>query len=292
MAHVESLHYYPLTGAQALSPPEVGLGAAGIRLDRLFMLFDRKTDPLAAENRVSQKQIKELASLAIAPRVTSTYPTFSITNKEHVTYLLAERDGTEPDTIINEFGDMVPAITMGYAKEFIGTLKKQASEDGRDTGSQEIDLTNIMLAQKHDSWLSAGYNDTLRRKVAPLHIVTMASVAELQRRHGRADFGYERFRPNVVINNVGEEPFSENYWAGGILNIAGIPIMIQRATQRCVVPGFDQTTGMNMKDVPKLYSHLDHVGGKPIFGVYGYPILNAAETEIIATGDRVQLEAA
>ncbi len=47
--------------------------------------------------------------------------------------------------------------------------------------------------------------------------------------------------------------------------------MVSRPTERCPVPGYDQRTGTNRKDVPKLYRELPKSDdNKPIVGVYLY----------------------
>lgn len=283
MAYVDSLHYYPLSGARPISPENFDVSAAGAVHDRLFVLYNSRINARDGENRVSQKQIRQLAQVSITPEVVFDEQVFSITAPGIDTLLLTDFDG-EPDTQVNEFGDIVPAFDTGSARLYLDPIVS-AYEESNDL------VGNIRLAQKHPLWFFVGFEEAKNRTVAPLHIVTSSSVEALQRLAKTSSFGAERFRPNIVVDTEGSVPFIENDWIGRTIYVGGVPVLLTRPTKRCPVPGYDQVTGENKKDIPKLYPGLEHVDGKPIFGVYGYPILDAGDVAEINIGDSIYLDA-
>lgn len=277
MAEVVSLNQFPVTGAQAQAKMSLLLNAAGPEGSRLFVLYDPTVDPEQAFNRVSQKEHNALA------RVTSKY----VTNYDGDKDLLVGFDGhgiglvcvnQEGERVtVNEWGDQVPAFDAGdrIAEQF----------------SEYLGGASVRLAQKSSAWIHQTPDDIQDRTNAPLHIVTTASVRELQARAGNTDFGAERFRPDMVVD-LGDEPFIENDLVGSVLRVGGALIAIRRATKRCPVPGVDQITGVNRKDVPKLYRSLAKSSSekpKPIFGVYGYPLIELGDVKLVCVGDEVSV---
>lgn len=272
MFEVESLHEYPLTGGRAVDVSTSTINAAGLTGSRLFVLYDTAVDPREAPNRVSQKQFPRLARV-VSQVAFGNRLLYSVEGDE-LTGLVKFDYARGADTWVNEFGDLTPAVDAGdeVASQFAAYL-------GHDT---------VRLAFKSASWRHPEAVEAADRAVAPLHIVTTASVAALQERAGSAEFGAERFRPDIIIDT--DEPFIENGWVGCTLNIGGVEIKILRPTKRCPVPGYDQTTGENKKDVPKLYRALDKADGKPVFGVYGYPQFNSRDYGLIKVGDPVRVQ--
>jgi uncharacterized protein YcbX len=70
----------------------------------------------------------------------------------------------------------------------------------------------------------------------PLHLLTTASLDELRRHNGGADFDRRRFRPNFLIRSDGEgSGFPEHGWGGRQLRIGGVSIKLEMPTVRCVM---------------------------------------------------------
>jgi uncharacterized protein YcbX len=70
--------------------------------------------------------------------------------------------------------------------------------------------------------------------VAPLHVVTTASLRQLTAWNGTSDWNVRRFRPNLVIETEpGLEGLVEQAWIGKRLFIAGAALDCVGATPRC-----------------------------------------------------------
>jgi uncharacterized protein len=71
--------------------------------------------------------------------------------------------------------------------------------------------------------------------LAPLHLVTSATLAGCATARPDLDFDVRRFRPNLVID-VGTEPFAEDGWAGRTIAIGEVELAITQPTVRCAMP--------------------------------------------------------
>jgi uncharacterized protein YcbX len=71
--------------------------------------------------------------------------------------------------------------------------------------------------------------------VAPLHLVTTAAQAELQRLNPAADADVRRFRPNLVID-CDDPGFPELDWVGKVLLVGNALLEIRARTLRCAMP--------------------------------------------------------
>lgn len=70
--------------------------------------------------------------------------------------------------------------------------------------------------------------------VAPLHVITEATLAELSRLSPGAGYDRRRYRPNLVLR-VPETGFVENAWVGEALRAGGVELPVILATMRCVM---------------------------------------------------------
>jgi uncharacterized protein YcbX len=72
--------------------------------------------------------------------------------------------------------------------------------------------------------------------VAPVHLLTTATLAEAVGRHPGLDWSVRRFRPNLVLD-VDAEPFVEDSWVGHRLAVGSEVILhINQPTVRCAMP--------------------------------------------------------
>lgn len=288
MAEISELNVFPLTGAQAVNHDVVDVSVAGISGDRTFLLYDSET-----RKRISQKQYPQLATVD-AWYFTEDHNVLGVSFPSGTDELATSKDRflevdarwTREDIEIDEFEQLTPSIDLG---------------DGpAERFSKFLGYGAVRLARKAPFWTQGfadvdknladwKFGDVADRKVAPIHIVTTSSVEALQGMLEGSDFGPERFRANIVIDSDAD-PFSENDWVGKKICIAGLSIHILRTTARCPVPGYDQVTGENKKDVPKAYRDLPKTANnKPIFGVYGAAFLKPTERGTIGVGDRIDL---
>jgi uncharacterized protein len=94
-----------------------------------------------------------------------------------------------------------------------------------------------------DEFLSARYGDQLRvaeesvvphHDAAPLHLLTTASLRWLQARLPDSVVDRRRFRPNILIDVVGNE-LVEDSWVGQRFRLGGTVVRIAERTERCVM---------------------------------------------------------
>lgn len=116
--------------------------------------------------------------------------------------------------------------------------------------------------------------------VAPVHLLTTASVREMQRRRPDSTWDVRRFRPTMVLEADGEG-FVEDDWVGATLRVGGSTLKVVAATGRCTMvtraqPGLprDVDVARSIKD--------EHDYN---LGVYA----EVVEPGVVRTGDEVTL---
>jgi uncharacterized protein YcbX len=80
--------------------------------------------------------------------------------------------------------------------------------------------------------------------LAPIHLLTTASLAELAGLQPASEFAVARFRPNFVIDDAGEG-FTENGWVGVDVHLGAATVNVLMPTMRCVM------TTMAQGDLPE-----------------------------------------
>ncbi len=268
---------YPLSGGPGTELNSGFLSSGGGLLhDRTWVAYDSSIDPTTAKNRLSIKRYgRQLSGLWLGGGFDSL--------------AMYRGDSTEPvvqlhynpeapvQQLVNEFGEL-PEV-----------------RDAGDTAAEQISsilgVRSARLAVKTNRWLLAAVGPApAERVVAPLHIVTQASVDALQEvGHLEEDYDFNRFRPSLVFAG-NYEPGEEQSWIGRSLKIGNATIHITRATIRCAATGRSSYTGRNHGDVPKLFKAMQQmVDGKsePVMGVYGYAEIAPGSTEQIKVGMEV-----
>lgn len=71
--------------------------------------------------------------------------------------------------------------------------------------------------------------------VAPLHLITTSSLAELARLNPAADADSRRFRANIVVS-TGAPGFLELDWCDRTVSIGGLRLDVKARTLRCAMP--------------------------------------------------------
>ncbi len=264
MGKVTGLATFPLTGARALACESVLVGPGGINGSRLYVAYDE-----VSGERVSQKQERTLA------QVEAGYDNDAlILHHESAGKLIVPYIGGPATLQVVEFTDPTPCVDVGdQAAEFLSQFRP-----------------GLRLAQKAFDWTEGhGGIHPLNRANAPLHIVFDESVKALQKLGEGMDFGAERFRADMRVR--GFKAFTENNWIGRKLYIGDLAARVTRLATRCPVPGNDQLTGKNLKDVPRLYRNLQKsaINGKPAFGIYAVPIISDQRRFAVAVNDNVEL---
>jgi hypothetical protein len=122
-----------------------------------------------------------------------------------------------------------------------------------------------------------GVFDTL-----PLSLVTTRTIARLGEVVG-ARLDVRRFRPNLLVEADGEEPFAEDSWVGSVLRVGGLRLRVDKRDGRCVVITLDPETTVRAPEILRAVVR-DRQG---CLGVYG----SIVEPGRIAVGDAVVVDA-
>jgi uncharacterized protein YcbX len=115
--------------------------------------------------------------------------------------------------------------------------------------------------------------------IAPLSLITTATVAELGARVGR-ELVVERFRPNLLVEAA--EPFAEDAWVGRVLRAGGIRMRVDQRDKRCVMVNVDPATTERDPRVLKTIGR----EREACLGVYGTTV----QPGTVSVGDPVVLE--
>jgi hypothetical protein len=116
--------------------------------------------------------------------------------------------------------------------------------------------------------------------VAPVHIVTTATLAQLATVQEGADWDARRFRPNLVIETLpSEEGFAEQNWISQTLHMGGAKLACTATTPRCgAITRAQRDFGADTQVLRTVVKHADQN-----VGIYG----RAAEPGILNAGDEV-----
>jgi len=295
MAELIGINRFPLTGARAEALETANISLTGMVGSRELVIYDELLDPSQTDNRLSQKQLPLLATLTASYKDELSDPEEYPDDTDEIgrvivefpseTQIWSHPDMQDTSCFVREFGDLTPCTFDSgddIAPEGMFTIT--------ETLRWYLGHPSLRLARKKPSWLAGQHIEPAMRANSPLHIVTESSVNDLRAKADDPQFGVERFRADFVLGGD-FAPHEEQAWIGKVLRIGEALIMLHRGTKRCPVPGYDQETGENKKDVPKLYGHLPKApdNKKPLFGVYGYPILNNGELAAMSLGNEVSL---
>jgi uncharacterized protein YcbX len=88
-----------------------------------------------------------------------------------------------------------------------------------------------------------------------------------------------RFRPNLLIEAAGDEPFAEDDWVGSVLEIGEARIRVDLRDERCVMVNVDPATSERDASVLKAIAR----EREACLGVYASTVAPGS----IAVGDRV-----
>ena len=124
--------------------------------------------------------------------------------------------------------------------------------------------------------------------LAPLHLVTGATLARCAALRPDLDFDVRRFRPNLVLD-VDVEPFAEDNWTGQTITMSEVILRITQPTVRCAMPLRAQpahsTGGPALARQPDLHAALNELN--PVFpnhlGVYA----EVVTAGVVNVGDHV-----
>ena len=120
----------------------------------------------------------------------------------------------------------------------------------RTPDGRELDVTHPALAEE----LAPGARVIKQNRgvfdVSPLSLTTTQSVAAIGDLVGER-LEPRRFRPNLLIQAAGDEPFAEDGWVGSVLHVGDVRIRVDLRDERCVMVNVDPGTSQRNASVLK-----------------------------------------
>lgn len=152
----------------------------------------------------------------------------------------------------------------------------------RTPSGEECDVVDPRLAAELGPGIrvikqSVGIFDTF-----PLSLITTQTIKSLGALVG-FELDRQRFRPNLLIDALGSEPFPEDAWVGSMLEIGGLRMRVDRRDKRCVMVNIDPESLQNDPTVLKTIAR----ERDSRLGVYG----STVQPGRVAVRDPVVLEA-
>lgn len=129
----------------------------------------------------------------------------------------------------------------------------------------EVDVTDAVLAEElYPAGTRVIRQDRGVFDAFPVSIITTQTIRRLGELAG-SELDPRRFRPNVLVEADGAEPFAEDEWVGRVLWIGGVRVRVDKRDGRCVVITIDPST--TERDPSVLRAVARHRDG--CLGVYG-----------------------
>ncbi len=144
-----------------------------------------------------------------------------------------------------------------------------------------FDVTDPALAARLGTGLRVMRQDRGIFDTFPLSLLSVQSVAALQALCGMP-LGVERFRPNLLVDAHGAEPFPEDAWLGAVLHMGTLRLRVDKRDGRCAVITQDPLTGAREPAILRTLG----TQRQACLGVYG----STVQPGRVAMGDTVWLE--
>lgn len=258
VGHVGGLRRYPVKSMQGESPERVRLGPEGLDGDRCFAVIDTETGRVA-----SAKNPRKWGQL--------------------LNWRAELRDGvlvvTSPDG--QEYRDDRDDLSAELSERLGRTVVVRGTPT--HNASIEIQWPELAGSPKSNSETVEELPPGSYLDLAPVHLLTTATLNRLTELALRGVFDARRFRPNIVIETLPAlSGFVEGGWVGRSLVIGNARLRITTPCSRCIM------TTLAQMDLPVdraiLRAAAEH--NSATVGVYA----TALEPAEVAAGDAVWLE--
>lgn len=256
MATVAGLQLYPVKSCAGIALSEAVLGMAGLEhhgvADREWMVVDAASGQFR-----SQRQLPRMALIA-----TAIEPGALLLTAPGMPALRVPLDGkgAAPTLAVRVWDHACTAFDEGHEaarwlSDFLGGAMKLARFDAAHRRLSDPEWTGTVEARNR---FSDGF---------PLLVISQASLDDLNARlakAGRAPLPMNRFRPNLVLGDVG--PYDEDRFES--LTGEGVRLRPVKPCPRCGVPSIEQTTGEPGPDPLDILVHYrnDARTGGVVFG--------------------------
>ncbi|MHB1446281.1 MAG: MOSC domain-containing protein [Acidimicrobiales bacterium] len=246
---------YPVKSMQGETLSEAVVGASGIEGDRAFALID------AGDNKVASAKHPRKWGLLLHWRArTISAGLVEITLPDGTT--VRSDDPAVDQMLSRAVGRAVRLVAVPPA----GSVFEEVWPDIEGLAPDEvITATNIGTEESGEriSQFAVGMAAPAGTffDVAPLHLVTTATLDRLSRLNPASSFDARRYRPNFLIEADGGPAFPENDWAGrSLVGSAGAGMKISMPTMRCVMTTLAQPGLANDRDTLRTVAAHNRIG--------------------------------
>jgi uncharacterized protein YcbX len=257
MASIASLHLYPIKSCAGIALTEAMLGPAGLEFqgvaDREWMVVEAASGQFR-----TQRQLPRMALITTA--ITDGALLLTAPGMPDLRVPLEAHQGKAPALEVRVWDHACKAFDGGDAAArwlsvFLGCAVKFARFDAAHRRLSNPEWAGTVEARNR---FSDGF---------PLLVISQASLDDLNARlakAGREPLPMNRFRPNIVLGDVG--PYDEDRFES--LTGDGVRLRPVKPCPRCPIPSIDQATGErgpDPLDILALYRGDARTGGV-VFG--------------------------
>ncbi|WP_395844666.1 MOSC domain-containing protein [Cystobacter fuscus] len=144
---------------------------------------------------------------------------------------------------------------------------------GQDAGDEASEWLTAVLGQPL-RLVRLGQDGLTRKALMPLHVLSLASFRQLNQRlaaQGHAPVEYERFRPNLVVDDAELAPFVEEGFSSLRWSEGAPEIQFSGHCIRCIMPNISPKDATADREPLAAVAALsrERQQKNPIFGVYG-----------------------
>jgi uncharacterized protein YcbX len=232
MATVAELHLYPVKSCAGIALTEAMLGPAGLEFqsvaDREWMVVEAASGQFR-----TQRQLPRMALITTA--ITDGVLQLNAPAMPDLRVPLDAHQGKAPVLDVHVWDHACKAFDEGHEaarwlSDFLGSAVKLARFDAAHRRLSNPEWTGTVEARNR---FSDGF---------PLLVISQASLDDLNARlakAGRESLPMNRFRPNLVLGEVG--PYDEDRIES--LTGEGLRLRPVKPCPRCSIPSIEQTTG-------------------------------------------------
>jgi len=216
IGHVAEIRRYPVKSMQGERLERTGLGPEGLESDRQFAVLDAETGRVA-----SAKNPRKWAGLL-----------YLRAELREGVLVVTTQDGTEFQSNHDDL-DAVLSRLLGRRVTLRGTPLASAAIE-----IHWPDLPGMANAgtESVEGLPAGGFFD-----LAPVHLLTTATLRRFRELAPNCDFDPRRFRPNLVIETLPElTDFVEDSWVGRTISIGESTLRVTAPCSRCVMTTLPQ----------------------------------------------------
>ena len=276
---IKEIWRYPVKGMAGEMTTSCSIGEQGLDGDRIWAVRDTAR--------------QEIQSCKFRPHLLQCTATSGNSKSGHVDIRFPQGDSLRSDdaSIHQRLSELVghdstleplqPLTNMDFYRRYKGSergwLEELKDTFTRDPGEPLPDFSNF--PQQAVDYVTIPGSFFL---VAPIHIVTTATLEHLQQIQPDADWDIRRFRPNIVIETADNQGLVEQEWVGQQLTIADNVIDCTDTAPRCGAVTRQQENIVSDKSMLKtIVKHADQN-----LGIYG----NTTNQGMLNVGDPVYLK--